>query len=221
MPKSPEWMGDNSEKEYQRKLSSENWIREMKQRAERGEFEPFTDLITEADYLQALERYFGNLETLRGRKYLDVGAGFGGTLHELLKRLGVEVINVDVSSESIKYLKEQGEKGLVATGFRLPFPEKSLDGIISVNLINTSAAMDQESVKDLFKEFNRVLKDKGHFIQSHYGYQGRTVITGDEQLEVLESSGFKNIQLIQNQLTESLSFLDPLTFIAEKEGGRE
>jgi len=208
-------METNQEKEYLRKLSADDWIREMKERAERGEFEPWVDLITVEDYRRTLEKYFGNLDVLAGKKYLDIGAGFGSKLHELLKQLGVEIMNIDIGLESVKFLKEKREDGVIGDVFKLPVQENGLDGAIAVNLINTGSAMDREDLEGIFKEIHRALKEKGHLIQSHFGYFVQP-IPKDEQLAAVVAAGFKNIQLIQNQLTSKLAHLEPLAFIAEK-----
>jgi len=208
-------METNPEKEYLRKLSADDWIREMKERADRREFEPWTDLITVEDYRRALEQYFGNLDILAGKKYLDIGAGFGSKLHEFLKQIGIEITNIDITPESMKFLKEKGEIGIVSDAFRLPIREAGLDGAIMINLINTGSAMDSEDLEGIFKEVGRVLKDKGHLIQSHFGYFVQP-IPKEEQLAAVSASGFENVQLIQNRLTAELAHLEPLTFIAEK-----
>lgn len=208
-------METSPEKEYLRKFSAEDWAREMKERAEQRKFEPWDDLVTVEDYRKALEQYLGNLENLVGKKYLDVGAGFGSKLHEFLKRLGVEITNLDITPESVKFLKERREAGIVGDAFKLPVRESGFDGAIAVNLINTGSVMDREDLDGIFKEVYRVLKNHGHFIQSHFGYFVQP-ISKDKQLAAVEAAGFRNVQLIQNRLTSELTDLEPLTFIAEK-----
>ena len=208
-------MNNDPEKEIFRELSAKDWTREMKERAARKELEPWADLISEDDYLRSLEDYFGGLENLRGKKYLDVGAGFGSKLHSLLERLGVEITNVDISAEAIKSLNEKGNKGLVADAFKLAVKENYFDGAIAVDLINTSAAMDREDAEEIFGEIHRVVKKGGCFIQSHFGYY-EDPIPKEEQLSAVESAGFQNVQLIENQLTTELAHLEPLAFIAER-----
>lgn len=208
-------MNYNPEKENLRRISDEDWIREMKERTARKEFEPWTDLIAEDEYLLALEKYFGSLENLKGRKYIDIGAGFGSKLHSLLEQLGVEITNIDISLESMKLLQEKGKRGVVADVFKLPIKDNSFDGVVAVDLINTSVAMDSEDLEEIFEEVHRVIKEGGHFIQSHFGYFKKPV-SKEDQLSAVESAGFQNIKLIENQLTAELAHLEPLAFIAER-----
>lgn len=163
-------MEAEGEKGVSRKLSADYWIQEIQQRAERRELEPWTDLINEEDYRRVLGEYFGNLESLQGKRYVDIGAGFGSRLYDLLQNLGVEIVNVDVVLDAIKTLKERREKGIVADTFRLPFTQNVAEGVVSLNLINMGATMDAKDIEDFCSEIYRILKPTGTFIQSHWGF---------------------------------------------------
>ena len=208
-------MENNFKKEILGKFNRNFWVQEMKERLERGELEPFSDLVSKEEYLEAFKQYFGDIENLQGKKYLDVGAGFGSGLHELMKQFGVEVINADVVPEAIKLLKEQSEAGIIADIFKLPIKDGVLDGAISLNLMNTGAFKDIDDMKSGFEEINRVIKNGGYFIQSHFGYMSNPILIED-QVRVLDSAGFANIQLIENQMAKELPKLESLAFIAEK-----
>ena len=207
--------GKEFENEILGKFNRDFWIQEMKERLERDDLAPFPDVVTNEEYLKAFNQYFGNLDNLKGKKYLDVGVGFGSGLHELMKKIGVEVINADVVPEAIKFLKEKGEVGIIADVFKLPIKDGALDGVISSNLINIGVFKDINDIKEGFKEINRVIKNGGHFIQSHFGYFGNSVFVED-QLKALNSAGFDNVRLIENQTEKELPDLRSLSFIAEK-----
>jgi len=136
-------------------------------------------------------------------------------------RLEARVTNVDISPESIRFLKEgKREGGVAADAFYLPFKNGSFDGMVSLNLINTGAVMNRRDLEDIFCEMGRVIKEGGYLIQSHFGFYIKPLSQKD-QLAVLESAGFQNIQLIENRFTKELANFEPLTFIAEKGEGAE
>lgn len=204
--------------EGDRQFSEQSWKNEMRKRAERGELEPFNDLVTKEEYKKALEEHFGSLDSLKGKHYLDVGVGFGSGLHDLLQEHGVEITNLDISHDALKHLKKKTpqEPGVVGTAYALPFKDGSFDGVVSLNLINTSAGMDLWDVKDIFSEASRILKPGGDFIQSHFGYAA-TSVSRDKQLGALKLAGFdREPRLIENDMTRMLSFMEPLSFIAKK-----
>lgn len=202
------------------------WEKEMAERLKSGETEPFEDFITQKEYLEALKKYFevSSLEELReklrGKKFLDVGVGFGSRLRSLLKELGVEFLNLDVSKDAILYIQEKEEKGEVGDVYTLDeiFSEASFDGVICVNLVNV-LCRTRKDLKEIFEKIYHVLKPGGIFIQSHTGfYRPETVVNfpQDIQVKILEESGFREISTIETKETEKHKVANPLSFIAQK-----
>jgi len=209
----------NPEKQQIRNLTDSSWVKELKDRAEQKNFEEWNDIIQESDYLKNFEKYFDNLDYFKGKNFLDVGAGFGGSLHKLVKKLGANLTNVDVSPEAIEFLKQQGEHGHVSTVHALPIEDNSLDGVISTNLLNTSVAMDKEDFENILKEIYRTLKDQGVFIQSHYG-DTQMPLSREEQQKLISEIGFKNFEIMENKRSSenmhNAGYSDDLAFIAKK-----
>lgn len=209
----------NPEKQMIRGLVDQSWIDELKTRAEQKNFDEWNDIIQEADYLKNFEKYFGNLDYFKGKNFLDVGAGFGGSLHKLVKKLGANLHNIDISPEAIEFLKQQGETGHVSSVHALPIENNSLDGVISTNLLNTSVAMDKEDFENILKEIFRVLKDQGTFIQSHYG-DTQMPLSSEEQLKIISEIGFKNLEIMENKRSSEImhnsGYSGDLAFIAKK-----
>jgi protein-L-isoaspartate(D-aspartate) O-methyltransferase len=73
-----------------------------------------------------------------GMRILDVGAGKGFLLHDLLEAMpGVEVAGIDISRYAIEHAMES-VRGSIAHGSAeaLPFPDKHFDLVISINTLH-------------------------------------------------------------------------------------
>jgi ubiquinone/menaquinone biosynthesis C-methylase UbiE len=209
----------NPEKNFIRQHSNDTWIRELKERAEQKNFEDWNDLINEEDYIEHFEKYFGGLEYFKDKDFVDLGAGFGGILHSLVKKYGARITNIDIAPDAVEYLKQQGENGIIASVYDLPQEDNSVDGIISTNLLNTTVAMDKDDMLEILKQAYRVLKENAPFIQSHYG-DVQMPISSEEQLQFLREIGFKDIDVIENlsssKLMHDQGYFGDLAFIAKK-----
>lgn len=209
----------NPEKSFIRQYSNDTWIKELKERAERKNFEDWNDLINEEDYIKYFEEYFGNPEYFRNKDFVDLGAGFGGILHSLVKKYGAKITNIDIAPDAIEHLKQQGENGIVASVYDLPQEDNSVDGIISTNLLNTTVATDKDDMLEIIKQAYRVLKENAPFIQSHYG-DIQMPISSEEQVQFLKDVGFKDIKILKDLASSKLmhdnGYHGDLAFIAKK-----
>ncbi len=196
-------------------------LRGMRERVREGNFKPWPDLVNVKVYQHALEQHYGSLGVLAGKKFLDVGAGFGSKLHEFLKRQRVKITNIDIAPESIEFLnKHLREPGFVADIFKMEqaVEEKAYDGVIAVNLFNYIAAQDREDLRDCFKQVHRALNDRGSFFQSQSGFIAKQ-ISRDEQRVAAEEAGFGDIQLLKLMKVKGKpepTYIEPLAFIARK-----
>lgn len=87
-------------------------------------------------------------------KILNVGSGTGGTI-SVLESHG-DVINVDVSNESIRYLRKHGYSAIIFDGEALPFSDEEFDLVVAFDVL--------EHIEDHSKaltEWRRVLKKGG------------------------------------------------------------
>jgi ubiquinone/menaquinone biosynthesis C-methylase UbiE len=73
-----------------------------------------------------------------GMRILDVGAGKGFLLHDLLEAVpGVEVHGIDVSHYGIEHaMQSVKERILEGTAAKLPFPDKYFDLVISITTLH-------------------------------------------------------------------------------------
>lgn len=209
-------MSLNSEKQFSRYSSNDYWAHRMQRVINNGSIIVYDDLLEDKDYRKVFKEYFGSLDFFSQKNYLDVGVGFRNKIHNVLKDSGASIVNIDISSDVVKYWQEKGEKALLSDAFHLPSANNYFDGIICTNLINTRTIEDVFDLSELFQEFHRVIKDKGHFIQSHFGFCGSDMIVQEDQLGVLINSGFDKIQCIENQHNQNRISQHGLSFIAEK-----
>jgi 2-polyprenyl-6-hydroxyphenyl methylase / 3-demethylubiquinone-9 3-methyltransferase len=107
-------------------------------------------------------KYFDRIvNDWRGMSVLDLGCG-GGFMAEAMARRGAKVIGIDPSAPAIEAAREHAEaSGLdidyrVAYGEHLPFPDRSLDCVVVVDVLEHVA--DPALVLD---EVRRVLKAGG------------------------------------------------------------
>jgi ubiquinone/menaquinone biosynthesis C-methylase UbiE len=99
------------------------------------------------------------LGEVKNKRILDAGCGSGKECEMLAKR-GARVVGIDISKRMITLAKERC-KGLGVEFFvrdmgRTGFKGKSFDIIIAIFSI-----MFKRKIEELFKEFRRILKEKG------------------------------------------------------------
>ena len=214
---------ENSSEKYKKSLERRKYTIEyfrevLGKRLSKKDVDYYVDLITPEDYEYYLKNYIGDLEKLKGKLFIDIGAGFGSNVHDFLQKLGVRFINVDISLETLEYLENQGKgTGVLADALNLPFKDSSIDGCICLNFMNVAL----ENIEDLeifLGEVKRVLKPEGIFIQSNFGY---SKIDKRKILEYLKIFGFRDIKILEpldeinRELIEEHNY-DYFAFIAKK-----
>ena len=164
----------------QRKQQARNWAEGMSgalQKKKEDQFDPDKlDPLQKEDYEDALLVFTGGKDYFKDAVFVDIAAGLGSRVHDVVTDLGGKVMNLDISADAVRYLQEtKGEPGAVADAFQLPLADNSMDGLISANFINSSAMMGEEgteyieNTEDFIREVARVLKQGGIFIQSNFG----------------------------------------------------
>lgn len=113
---------------------------------------------------------------LSGEKIVDIGSGPGRD-GLLLQQAGKEVVCVDASEAMVKLSSERGLESVLAGFDKLPFENKSFDGVWSYTAL---LHIPKKSVNVPLDEISRVLKSSGVFALG--------LIEGDSE-EYKESSG--------------------------------
>jgi protein-L-isoaspartate(D-aspartate) O-methyltransferase len=90
-----------------------------------------------------------------GNRVLDVGCGKGFLLYDLACAVpGLEVAGIDVSRYAIENAKPEVRRFLqVASATALPFPDKSFDLVVSINVVHNLRCYDLERA---LREIERV-----------------------------------------------------------------
>lgn len=90
-----------------------------------------------------------------GMRILDVGAGKGFLLHDLLEAVpDIEVHGIDISRYGIDHAMDSVKASIVeGTAAKLPFPDRHFDLIISINTLHNLFIYDLFSA---FREIERV-----------------------------------------------------------------
>jgi SAM-dependent methyltransferase len=145
---------------------------------------PNIDYLSPDTYKRIIDQQ-GNLE---GKKIIEVGAGIiriqdspypTGYEESLVGKKSL-LIPVDVIWENVqtwnlaKVQKNVRIAPVQADGLKLPFPDESVDGCISVNLINMYPTIQNpdshEFANKLIREIYRTLRKGGFVIISSFGY---------------------------------------------------
>ncbi len=124
-----------------------------------------SDELLDARYFNALNRYdmrwartmwiYNNVR--RGSSVLDLGCG-GGIL-SLLKRKGVRVTGVDISTQCAATARRNGyDAAAVAQLAALPFADDSFDYVVSLDVMGHIMFEDKDAV---LREIKRVLRPAG------------------------------------------------------------
>jgi 2-polyprenyl-3-methyl-5-hydroxy-6-metoxy-1,4-benzoquinol methylase len=111
-----------------------------------------------------IEKILANLKSFLRGSVLDVGCG-DGAIANAISRLQIvtEVKGVDISTTATETARAKYPHVTFKTGpvTDLPFESKSFDVVVAIELIEH--ILDSEQ---MFKEFNRVLKDNGYLIMT-------------------------------------------------------
>ena len=105
---------------------------------------------------------------------LDVGCGTGWST-EVILDAGFDVVGVDISRDMLEIARNKRNLNVVEGDLRkLPFSDKSFDGIVSISTLNfiaescKSVYEVRENYKLSAREFWRVLKDQGKAVIEYY-----------------------------------------------------
>ncbi len=151
-----------------------------------------------ADYISP-EKYRELLEAegpLKGKKIVELGAGIvrigrnaiETNYEEALVEKGAVLIPVDLIDETIKTWNiTRGQDAikvapLQADILKLPFPDESIDGCVSANVVNFYPTLENPDCHlfayKLLREAHRVVKKGGFIIISSFGYTKTTHMSG-------------------------------------------
>ena len=113
---------------------------------------------------QAIADYY---KLKAGDKVLDVGCGKAFLLYELTQVVpGIEICGIDISKYAIEHAKEEVKPFLkIADAVKLPFPDKSFDLVISLNVIHNLFCYDMVQA---MKEIERVGKKNKYVATEGY-----------------------------------------------------
>ena len=102
-----------------------------------------------------------------GMRILDVGAGKGFLLHDLLEAVpGVDVHGIDISRYGIEHAMESVKERIVeGTAAKLPFDDKYFDLVISINTLHNLYIYDLFSA---FREIERVGRNQKYICVETY-----------------------------------------------------
>ena len=113
---------------------------------------------------EALAKHYG---LRRGDRILDVGCGKGFLLYDLSQAVpGVEVRGLDISEYAVANSKEEVRPFLqVGNANSLPFPDRSFDLVLSINMLHNLFCYDLEKA---LLEIERVGKTRNYICVEAY-----------------------------------------------------
>jgi ubiquinone/menaquinone biosynthesis C-methylase UbiE len=107
--------------------------------------------------LSIVDSLLSKFDKKNENKILNIGCGTGGTI-PILEKYG-EVVNVDISSEALKFLRQKGYKGTKVSGNGLPFEDNEFDFVVALDVLEH---IDQD--REALNEWHRVLKPGGQLM---------------------------------------------------------
>jgi len=116
------------------------------------------------------ERAIELLELKKG-KILDVGCGTGFSL-AILEEQGFDPVGIDISKPMLDIAKRKGLKVKRADFTKLPFKDKTFDGLLSISSLQWVYGKSYDDILDKYskiaKEFYRVLKANARAVVQFY-----------------------------------------------------
>lgn len=166
----------------------------------------------------------------KGLKVLDVGCG-GGLACEFLAKRGANVFGIDLSFTSIKAAQEHAQKSDLLIDYKwgtaedLPYEENTFDAVVCFDVLEHIADLEKviseayrvlkRNGMFLFDTINRTFKSKVIMIwlledilkQIPRGlHDWNKFIKPDELIDLMETTGFKNIEIKGFDLTDGTNF---------------
>lgn len=114
--------------------------------------------------MSIIDKQLQKLSKNKHLKILNIGCGTGGTI-STLEKYG-EVMNIDISPEALKYLKQKGYTGKLVKDHVLPFEDGKFDLVIALDVLEH---IDQD--RPALDEWRRVLKMSGMALITVPAYQ--------------------------------------------------
>ncbi|GAC1391956.1 MAG: hypothetical protein NVSMB46_06380 [Candidatus Saccharimonadales bacterium] len=110
---------------------------------------------------------FVNDQDIKGKKVLDIGCGFGWSIHNFLGRGVKDITGIEISKKDLepafKNINSNRVKLIEASAIKLPFEDASFDTVVCWEVIEH---IPKHSEQLMFDEVYRVLKPKGNFYLS-------------------------------------------------------
>src|SRR5256885_5944894 len=174
-----------------------------------------SDEVLDARYFKALDRFdirfaramwiFDNVRS--GSSVLDLGCGAG--MLALLKRKGVTLTGVDLSSESSLAARRNGYDFTATTELsKLPFPDDSFDYVVSLDVLGHIGFEEKDAV---LSEVKRVLRPDGvtmHGIEctDHAAQKNYDEMSPEELRRFIEVDGHVGLEEEQEHGKRFLKF---------------
>jgi|GEM_PF-6798159 len=161
--------------------------------------------------LKTYESIFSKFD-LKNKRIFDLGAGFlpispqaseyiAALPSQNLNLIPVEINELRIRSWNLAKMEnanpsESTINPVRGDMFKLPFPDESFDGGVSINVINNFRKL--EAVPALLEEIRRVLKPGGFLILSSFGYYKCT-----KEGQVFYNNDFKENEIITSNLVQA------------------
>jgi SAM-dependent methyltransferase len=174
-----------------------------------------SDEVLDERYFKPLDRFdmrfartmwvYDNVRA--GSSVLDLGCGAG--MLALLKRKGVRLTGVDVSAECAKAARRNGYDATTAALLtKLPFPDRSFDYVVSLDVLGHVAGEEKDAV---LAEIKRVLRPDGvtlHGIEctDRAGRQRTEEMTEEELRKFIEIDGHVGLEEEQEHVARFREF---------------
>src|SRR5256714_10895352 len=174
-----------------------------------------SDEVLDARYFKALDRFdirfartmwiYDNVRA--GSSVLDLGCGAG--MLALLKRKGVTLTGVDLSSESSLAARRNGYDFTATTELsKLPFPDDSFDYVVSLDVLGHIGFQEKDAV---LSEVKRVLRPDGvtmHGIEctDHAAQKNYDEMSPEELQRFIEVDGHVGLEEEQEHGKRFLKF---------------
>ncbi|MCZ8517621.1 class I SAM-dependent methyltransferase [Paenibacillus filicis] len=154
--------------------------------------------------LQERENFMNVLRDEGKKNLLEIGSGTGKDA-KVFSDQGYEVTCIDLSSEMIRFCKEQGLHAKVMDFYELEFLDDSFDAVYALNCLLHVPNDDMEKV---LKEIKRVLKPDGVFYLGLYGGKDTEGIWEEDWCDPKRFFAFRSEETIQSIVKNDFDLFD-------------